>query len=73
MNADDSSPKPQIFDMLGAFFSPPYRDWWLSYSGDAERLQHYHSHWLVQKSAADAFMEGFVKLSRRQPSMNEVR
>ncbi|KAH6856237.1 kinase-like domain-containing protein [Chaetomium sp. MPI-CAGE-AT-0009] len=24
--------RPRIFDMLGAFFTPPYRDWWLSQS-----------------------------------------
>jgi hypothetical protein len=73
MNADDLSPKPRIFDMLGAFFGPPYRDWWLSYASHPEGSQYHHIHWLVQKSAANAFMEGFVKLERRQPSMIQVR
>jgi hypothetical protein len=59
--------------MLGAFFTPPYRDWWLSYASDPERMPECYSHWLVRKSAARAFAQGFVKLDRRQPSMIEVR
>ena len=71
--ADESSVRPHIFEMLGVFFSPPYRDWWLSYASNPERLQHHRSHWLVRKSAAGAFAHGLVKLDRRQPSMIEVR
>jgi hypothetical protein len=59
--------------MLGAFFGPPYRDWWLSYASEPERLSRYRSHWLVQRSAATAFAQGFVKLDRRMPSMIEMR
>ncbi|KAK4150826.1 kinase-like domain-containing protein [Chaetomidium leptoderma] len=65
--------KSRVFGMLGAFFSPPYRDWWLSYASDPEKLHHYRSHWLVQKSAARAFAQGFVQLDRRQPSMIEYK
>jgi hypothetical protein len=59
--------------MIGAFFSPPYRDWWLSYATEPERLPCYCNHWLVQKSAAREFAQGFVKLDRQMPSMIEVR
>ncbi|KAL2190560.1 hypothetical protein L209DRAFT_724385 [Thermothelomyces heterothallicus CBS 203.75] len=64
---------PRIFEMLGVFFSPPYRDWWLSYARAPERMLHYYSHWLVQKSAAQAFAQGLVKLERQQPSMIEYK
>ncbi len=59
--------------MLGAFFGPPYRDWWLSYASNPEQVPQYRSHWLVRKSATRAFAGGFVQLIRRQPSMIEVR
>jgi hypothetical protein len=65
--------KPRIFDMLGAFFTPSYRDWWLSYARDPERMYRCYNHWLVRKSAAEAFAKGFLKLDRRLPSMIEVR
>lgn len=58
--------------MLGAFFSPPYRDWWLSYAQQPDRMSPYHSHWLVKKSAAKAFERGLLILSRLLPSMIEV-
>jgi hypothetical protein len=58
--------------MLGAFFGPPYRDWWLSYAKDPKTVKPYHSHWLVRQSAAKAFAEGRVRLDRLQPSMIEV-
>ncbi|KAK3294461.1 kinase-like domain-containing protein [Chaetomium fimeti] len=63
--------KPRIFDMLGAFFTPPYRDWWLAQVEDPERLPHCVGHWLVRKSAAQAFARGIVVLNRRLPSMIE--
>lgn len=58
--------------MLGAFFGPPYRDWWLSYIKDADFMSPFHNHWLVQKSAARSFAQGFVKLDRLQSSMVEA-
>ncbi|TVY25258.1 hypothetical protein LHYA1_G007005 [Lachnellula hyalina] len=36
-----------------------------------EDMSPYHNHWLVRKSAANAFAEGLVKLDRLQPSMVE--
>lgn len=60
-----------ILDMLGAFFGPPYRDWWLSYSRDPDFTSPYENHWLVTKSAARAFSRGVIKLDRLQPSMVE--
>lgn len=60
--------------MLGAFFSPPYRDWWLAYIRDPTsfRVSGYHSHWLVRKSAADAFANGTIRLQRLHPSVIRV-
>ena len=58
--------------MLGAFFGPPYRDWWLSYAKDPKRVLPYSNHWLVRRSAAQAVAQGLVKLDRQQPSMVEV-
>jgi hypothetical protein len=58
--------------MLGAFFTPSYRDWWLAYTQRPEDMNPYRNHWLVRKSAAKAFAQGFVKLDRLQPSMVEV-
>ncbi|TVY37481.1 hypothetical protein LSUB1_G004491 [Lachnellula subtilissima] len=65
--------KPRIFNILGAFFTPSYRDWWLAYVQTHEDMSPYHNHWLVCKSAAHAFAKGLVKLDRLQPSMVEVR
>ncbi|KAF7563112.1 hypothetical protein G7046_g998 [Stylonectria norvegica] len=62
---------PRIFQMLGAFFTPPYRDWWLAYARDPERLSPHSNHWLVRKSAVNTFRQGLVKLDRLQPSMVE--
>ncbi|KAI1375836.1 hypothetical protein F4677DRAFT_460122 [Hypoxylon crocopeplum] len=61
-----------IVDMLGAFFGPPYRDWWLSYVRNPGGMKPYYNHWLVRKSAARAFASGLVKLDRLHPSMVEV-
>jgi hypothetical protein len=58
--------------MLGAFFTPSYRDWWLDYVQRPEDMSPYHNHWLVRKSAAHAFAHGLIKLQRLQPSMIEV-
>ncbi|KAL7627723.1 hypothetical protein AAE478_001918 [Parahypoxylon ruwenzoriense] len=63
--------KAGIIDMLGAFFGPPYRDWWLSYVRNPGGMKPYCNHWLVRKSAARAFALGLVKLHRLQPSMVE--
>lgn len=58
--------------MLGAFFTPSYRDWWLAYIRDPQSINPLHSHWLVRKSAAHVFKHGFLKFDRLQPSMIEV-
>ncbi|KAH6717567.1 hypothetical protein BKA61DRAFT_641548 [Leptodontidium sp. MPI-SDFR-AT-0119] len=63
--------EPQIFKMLGAFFTPSYRDWWLAYAQIPGDMSPYHNHWLVRKSAANAFAQGVVKLDRLHPSMVE--
>jgi len=68
----DKELKPGINDMLGAFFGPPYRDWWLSYVRNPEFVPPHSNHWLVRKSAAMALARGSVKLDRCQPSMVEV-
>ncbi|KAH9897349.1 hypothetical protein F4778DRAFT_743228 [Xylariomycetidae sp. FL2044] len=65
--------KPQVLDMLGAFFGRPYRDWWLSYVKDPESLSPYHNHWLVRKSTALALARGSVRLDRRMPSFVEYK
>lgn len=58
--------------MLGAFFTPSYRDWWLDYAQNPRFTSPYGGHWLVRKSAAGAFAQGLIKLDRLQPSMIEV-
>lgn len=58
--------------MLGVFFGPPYRDWWLSYARNPEFMSPFHNHWLIRKSAAGAFTKGFIRLDRSQSSMIEV-
>lgn len=58
--------------MLGAFFTPSYRDWWLAYAQMPEDMSPYHNHWLVRRSAANAFAQGVVKLDRLHPSTVEV-
>lgn len=65
--------KAQIFDMLGAFFGPQYRDWWLSYVRGTGFVVPYYSHWLVRQSAAKALALGKVRLDRLYPSVIEVR
>ncbi|KAH8597551.1 hypothetical protein B0O99DRAFT_617672 [Bisporella sp. PMI_857] len=65
--------EPRIFNMLGAFFTHSYRDWWLAYAQRPEDMSPYRNHWLVRKSAAQAFAQGIVKLDRLQPSMVEFR
>ncbi|KAI1775337.1 hypothetical protein F4818DRAFT_46963 [Hypoxylon cercidicola] len=47
------------------------RDWWLSYVRNHERMMAYFNHWLVRKSAAQAFASGLVRLDRRKSSMIE--
>ncbi|KAI1345438.1 hypothetical protein F5Y01DRAFT_300504 [Xylaria sp. FL0043] len=63
----------RISDILGAFFGPPYRDWWLNYAKSPGRTTPYRNHWLVRRSAAAAFADGFVYLDRLHPSMIEYR
>lgn len=64
--------RPQgVDDMLGAFFGPPYRDWWLTTAENPQFMMPYWSHWLVSKSAAHAFSRGIVRLNRLHPSMVE--
>lgn len=60
--------------MLGAFFSPSYRDWWLAYIGDPSdyRISCYHNHWLVRKSAVKALADGTIRLQRLYPSLVQV-
>lgn len=58
--------------MLGAFFTPSYRDWWLAYVREPENMSSYRNHWLVRKSAVHEFAKGFIKLDRLHPSLIEV-
>lgn len=58
--------------MLGAFFGPQYRDWWLFYIRSASRTGPYSNHWLIRQSVADVFARGFIRLDRLQPSLIEV-
>jgi len=57
--------------MLGAFFDTTYRDWWISYIENPEYTEPERSHWLVRKSASQAFAQGRVQLERRS-SLVEV-
>ncbi|KAL2158703.1 hypothetical protein VTH06DRAFT_4185 [Thermothelomyces fergusii] len=52
--------------MLVVFLGPTYRDWWLSYIKDPEELMPRSSHWLVQRSAAEAFARELVRLEVRR-------
>ncbi|KAI0889355.1 uncharacterized protein GGS22DRAFT_184933 [Annulohypoxylon maeteangense] len=63
--------KDNINDMLGAFLGLSCRDWWLSYIRNPRGMFPYCNHWLVRKSAAEAFASGLVKLNRLLPSMIE--
>ncbi|KAK6865799.1 hypothetical protein PG995_002327 [Apiospora arundinis] len=66
-----ANPQARIFDMLGAFFTPPYRDWWLEYIREPDSISPFENHWLVRASAAIAFSQGLLRLNRLQPSMIE--
>ncbi|KAI8945088.1 kinase-like domain-containing protein [Xylaria longipes] len=61
----------RVFDMLGAFFGPQYRDWWFDYVKDPGYITPYANHWLVRRSASTAFANGFVHLQRLNSSMIE--
>ncbi|KAH8697254.1 hypothetical protein BGW36DRAFT_378322 [Talaromyces proteolyticus] len=63
--------KVQIFNMLGAFFGPQYRDWWLSYVRNPNLMPPHYNHWLVRQSTAKALTLGLIKLDRLQPSIVE--
>ncbi|KAI1080729.1 hypothetical protein F5B20DRAFT_538730 [Whalleya microplaca] len=63
--------EPRTYEMLGAFFTPPYRDWWLTYARNPERMNPLCNHWLVRKSAAHSFSRGLVRFDRLQPSLIE--
>ena len=58
--------------MLGAFFTPPYRDWWLAYVENPESMIPLHNHWLVRKSSAAVFSQGLIRFDRLETSMFEV-
>lgn len=66
------SVSPRIHEMLGAFFSPPYRDWWLGYVERPASVKPCHNHWLVRKSAAAVFAQGLIRFDRLLPSTFEV-
>ncbi|KAJ3572852.1 hypothetical protein NPX13_g4904 [Xylaria arbuscula] len=55
--------KNRVFDLLGAFFGPCYRDWWLAYANDPEHISPFHNHWLVRRSAAVEFSNGWYRVS----------
>ncbi|KAI1269329.1 hypothetical protein F5Y18DRAFT_95711 [Xylariaceae sp. FL1019] len=65
--------RASVSDVLGAFFGPPYRDWWLWYMENPQFTTLYENHWLVRESAARDFAEGHLRLARRQPSMIEYQ
>ncbi|KAF5643559.1 kinase [Fusarium tjaetaba] len=65
--------EPRVHEMLRAFFSPPYLDWWLAYTERLKRVDPIDGHWLVRRSAAEAYSNGLVKLHRLKPSMIEYR
>ena len=58
--------------MLGAFFGPAYRDWWLSYIKNPSSIASLQNHWLVSKSAALSFSRGLLRLDRYGSSMIDV-
>jgi hypothetical protein len=67
--------------MLYAFFGRTYGKWWLRQGGWAMGsevashlggIQPRNSHWLVRKSAAEAFNRGIVKLDSIKESEVEV-
>ncbi|CZR65735.1 uncharacterized protein PAC_15635 [Phialocephala subalpina] len=63
--------EPRIFNILGAFFTPSYRDWWLVNAQIPWDMSPYHNHWLVRRSGANAFVQGVAKLDRLHLSMDE--
>ncbi|KAF5592908.1 kinase [Fusarium pseudocircinatum] len=65
--------EPRVHEMLRAFFSLPYLDWWLAYTERLKRVDPIDGHWLVRRSAAEAYRKGVVKLHRLQPSMIEYK
>ncbi|KAJ8122901.1 hypothetical protein ONZ43_g1018 [Nemania bipapillata] len=65
--------KKRVFDMVGAFFGSAQRDWWLEYARNPRFVTPYGNHWLVRRSAARAFANGFVYLERLGSSMIEYR
>ncbi|EXA35777.1 hypothetical protein FOVG_12926 [Fusarium oxysporum f. sp. pisi HDV247] len=65
--------EPRVLAILRAFFSPPYLNWWLAYTERLKRVDPIDGHWLVRRSAAEAYRNGLVKLHRLHPSMIEYR
>lgn len=65
--------EPRVHEMLRAFFGPPYLDWWIAYTERLMRVDPIDGHWLVRRSAAEAYRIGVVKLYRLHPSMIEYR
>lgn len=62
---------PNVIPMLSAFFGAPYRDWWLAYIRNPERMEPLNSHWLVRQSAAKAYAKGLVAFQRLPSSWIE--
>ncbi|EXL75821.1 hypothetical protein FOPG_09319 [Fusarium oxysporum f. sp. conglutinans race 2 54008] len=65
--------EPRVLAILRAFFSPPYLNWWLAYTERLKQVDSIDGHWLVRRSAAEAYRNGLVKLHRLHPSMIEYR
>ncbi|KAI9058910.1 hypothetical protein FKP32DRAFT_1635136 [Trametes sanguinea] len=61
----------RIMEVLDAFFTSGYREWWLAVARHPDCVSPYYNHWLVLKSAAQTFAQGQVELSRLQSSMIE--
>ncbi|KAK4198974.1 hypothetical protein QBC40DRAFT_282865 [Triangularia verruculosa] len=69
INTDNS----RIHELLGVFFSLSYRDWWLSNVAHPSAMNPLHNHWLVRRSAANAFANGYIRLQRFSSSLFEFR
>ncbi|EJT79777.1 hypothetical protein GGTG_04860 [Gaeumannomyces tritici R3-111a-1] len=55
---------PRIGQMLEAFFGAQLTSWFEWYLRGTHYMNPYHTHWLVRKSAADAFAQGFLALKK---------
>ncbi|KAK3290932.1 kinase-like domain-containing protein [Chaetomium fimeti] len=50
-------------EILDAFLTPKLKDWLLSESAEGKLFDRVENHWLVRKSAATAFAQGYFQLS----------